>query len=543
MRSRIISAPDIQVSQARERLKDILPTITRLRETTGAASVSFGVIHHGQVVLKAADGCLDADKKIPADTNTAYIIGSTMKAMIASCCGMLVHQGKLAWDDKLSKHVDFQHALDPVIGEHATIHDALSHTTGIAQLDLSWYGASGKNLVKPEDVLPVVAHLPVATAFRSEWSYCNYMYVIMARIIDKTCGAAGGWSEYLIKSVLQPLDMSRSRLSRDTFEDENVAEPHYVKDDLKPARLPRPDLSADTLMGPAGCLWSTVPDMLKWIKAVLDAVDPNRAESEPTVLKEMDTITAHQAPLTHSGLFENTYGYGWSRLSMPSSMYGFMSTNGTNQEAMLGQHSDRRLMFYHGGQVTGYLTTMCIFPETQSAIIVLSNSQALGDASDWTARAIMQELFQFRPCVDLVAQAQVTARQALGLYSRLMADYRDNRHYEKGASLIGKFGVYSNSGLKLFLDVRPTAHPGRAGEFLLNGMPTQHHYLEHYNGSTFGFPPRSRDEQESRCMVDYVSYKQFLLTFRTATNEEQDQVEWLMQPGIDAIVFSRLSTN
>ncbi|KAG9501657.1 hypothetical protein J7337_007348 [Fusarium musae] len=464
-----MASPSSQVFLAQERLKALLPTITQLRETTGAASVSFGVLHYGDVVLQGTDGFRDAEKQIPANIDTAYVIGSSMKAMMASCCGMLVHEGKLAWDDELSKHVKFHHALDPVLGNRATVHDALSHTTGIAQLDLSWYGASGKNLIHPKDVLHVVAHLPITTRFRSQWSYCNYMYVIMAKVIDHAIAEDGGWSRFLTERLLEPLGMQRSKLSRDAFSDDNVAEPHYVKDDLTPGQLPRPDLSSDTLMGPAGCLWSTVPDMLKWVRAVLTSVNPDRESGhEPIVLKEMDTITAHQTQLAHRGLFENTYGYGWSRLSMPSAMYGFMSTNGNKQEPILGRDSDRRLMLYHGGQVTGFLMTLCIFPEAQSAIVVLSNTQALGDASDWTARAIMQELFELRPSIDLVAQAKLTARQALGLYARLMGDYIKNKSQSEDADLDDKFGVYVNEGLKLHIDIRPTKNRDKVGEFFLN---------------------------------------------------------------------------
>lgn len=502
--------------------------------------MSFGVLHHGEVVLEGSDGWRDGIKKVPADTDTAYIIGSTMKAMMASCCGILVDEGRLAWDDKISRHLPFHSVSDQVVGERATIHDALSHTTGIAQLDLSWYGASGKNLVDSKDLLHVVAHLPLATEFRSKWSYCNYMYVVMARIIENISGCKH-WATFLMQRLLVPLGMGRSRLSRGAFTDDNVAKPHYVKDDGTLGLLPWPDLSEDTLMGPAGCLWSTVPDMLKWARAVLGSTDPNGGGAgEAAVLKEMDTITAHQTQLTQQGLSENTYGYGWSRLSMPSPMYGFMSPNGADNGSVLGQASVRRLMLYHGGQVTGYLTTLCIFPESQSAIVVFSNTQALGDASDWTAQAIMQELFQLRPEVDIVKLADMKAKYARETYSRLMEDYEQKRKPGgPSENLKDKFGRYRNEGLELYIDIRETHRKDKAGEFTLNGMDTQLHYLEHFRGSTFGFPPESREEQESRCMVDYVAYEQLLLTFERQDDGDYNRLRWLMQPGIDPIIFTR----
>ncbi|KAK6069040.1 hypothetical protein SCUP515_09245 [Seiridium cupressi] len=77
----------------------------------------------------------------------------------------------------------------------------------------------------------------------------------------------------------------------------------------------------------------------------------------------------------------------------------------------------------------------------------------------------------------------------------------------------------------------------KIGEFLLNGMETQRHYLEHFCDSTFGFPPDCREEQERRCMVDYVVYEQLLLTFKEDGSGKYDRLEWVMQPGLPAIIF------
>jgi CubicO group peptidase (beta-lactamase class C family) len=440
----------------------------------------------------------------------------------------------------LSKHLDFQFESDPVIGERAKIRDALSHSTGIAQLDLSWYGASGKNLVGPSDVLHAVTHLLVVMEVRSSWSYCNYMYVLLANIITVTSGAS--WTSFLQRRLLQPFGMNRSKLFRDEFNDDNVAEPHFVKDDGSTAALPRPDLSADTLMGPAGCLWSTVPDMLKWAKEYLYSIS-GLTESDPDdlILKEMQTNTAHQPQLAYQGLFENTYGFGWFRLSMPSPLYGFMSTNGVAESPLLGQVFERRLMLYHGGQVTGYLTTLCLFPETQSAIVVFSNTQVLGDASDWVARAIMQDLFELRPPIDLVSQARIKARDARQLYANLIEDYRAHKGAKADFEVLDdKFGKLSNDGLKLSLDIHSTSRGDKAGEFCLNGKETQRHYLEPFDGPILGFPPSSREELESRCTVDYISYEQLLLTFQRDKSGNHDSVTWIMQSGLSSIVFKRV---
>ncbi|CAG9986768.1 unnamed protein product [Clonostachys byssicola] len=83
--------------------------------------------------------------------------------------------------------------------------------------------------------------------------------------------------------------------------------------------------------GPTGCLWSTVPDMLKGSKLSYGALNPLEPQM-PRV--DMNTITAHHSQLTHRGLFENSYGHGWARLSMPSRLYAFFSTDGADEQSL-----------------------------------------------------------------------------------------------------------------------------------------------------------------------------------------------------------------
>jgi hypothetical protein len=121
-----------------------------------------------------------------------------------------------------------------------------------------------------------------------------------------------------------------------------------------------------------------------------------------------------------------------------------------------------------------------------------------------------------------------------------MQEYRLHQDSEGSLeNLDDKFGVYKNEGLKLQLTVRPTSQSGKLGEFLINDMTTQLHYLEYFAKDTFGFPPKSREEQESRCMVDYTHYQQLLLTFTRNGDGEVNGLEWLMQPGLAPICFVR----
>ena len=133
----------------------------------------------------------------------------------------MVDEEKLDWAQPVSTYIPFETVRDPVIGERATLRDLLLHTTGLAQLDLSWYGAGGETILDKGDLLHVVCHLPLANEFRAGWHHRNYTYALVGRIIESVGGkdAAEGWGSFLQKRILRPLNMTRSTTHRDLLPD------------------------------------------------------------------------------------------------------------------------------------------------------------------------------------------------------------------------------------------------------------------------------------------------------------------------------------
>ena len=61
------------------------------------------------------------------DTNTRFSIGSTTKAMTAAALGMLVDDGKVRWDDPVTKYLPWFQLYDPYVTRELTVRDLLSH--------------------------------------------------------------------------------------------------------------------------------------------------------------------------------------------------------------------------------------------------------------------------------------------------------------------------------------------------------------------------------------------------------------------------------
>jgi len=88
---------------------------------------ALGVFKNGEMAYAKGYGLANMEYDIPNSTNSVFRIGSTSKQFTAACIVLLVEQGKLTLDNKLSDYFpDF-----PAYGETITIRHLLNHTSGI----------------------------------------------------------------------------------------------------------------------------------------------------------------------------------------------------------------------------------------------------------------------------------------------------------------------------------------------------------------------------------------------------------------------------
>ena len=105
---------------------------------------------------------------------------------------------------------------------------------------------------------------------------------------------------------------------------------------------------------------------------------------------------------------ETSYAFGWARVQLP----GPMGAVGCNPLLMphgmpvVGKGALSTLVCYHQGNPPGALAAMSIVPETQSAIVVLSNSLTLNDTPDWVEQLVLEELLDAPERNDYIKAAE-----------------------------------------------------------------------------------------------------------------------------------------
>ncbi|KAF2838140.1 beta-lactamase/transpeptidase-like protein [Patellaria atrata CBS 101060] len=247
-RSRHIFFRSDMKARIMERLNHIIPIIIQISLVTEAPSVAVGVSYEGETLYHANTGLRNVQKGLVPDSNTVYGIGSITKCFTASAIGILVDEGLLEWTTLVKGIIPEFNSSSQTMSEHLIVVDLLSHRTVIATSNNWWYGAEGTLLSDKGQTIRAYNSLQSIGSFRSRYDYSNWNYALLGEVIDSNHREVV-W-DFHQGEDLRPLDMKRSSVSQIFNDDENLALPYAILDDLSPYPLPIPKSEDGKLMLP-----------------------------------------------------------------------------------------------------------------------------------------------------------------------------------------------------------------------------------------------------------------------------------------------------
>jgi CubicO group peptidase (beta-lactamase class C family) len=159
---------------------------------SGAPSVSI-VVESGKIALEKAYGQARLEPAVDARPDMRYSIGSVSKQFLAGCVLLLVQDGKLSLDDRVSKYLP-----DLTRAGEVTIRELLTHTSGYQDYYPQDYVAPF--MLKPVTAAQIIdqwARKPLDFDPGTRWQYSNTNYAIAGRIVEKVTG--GPFFEFLSK--------------------------------------------------------------------------------------------------------------------------------------------------------------------------------------------------------------------------------------------------------------------------------------------------------------------------------------------------------
>jgi CubicO group peptidase (beta-lactamase class C family) len=312
-------------------------------------ALAVSVVKDGEVVFARGYGVLELGKPAAADENTLFAVGSTTKAMTAAAIGILVDEGKLGWDDPVTKHLPWFQLSDPFVTREVTVRDLLTHRAGLPNADFLWYGRESASAA---DILARMRYLPQETSLRSHFTYQNVMYAAAGAVVSQVGGMP--WEEFVRTRILVPLGMTGTVTTlAAASEQSNVASPHFRID----GRVQVIENASVDPVAPAGSIWSSVSDMAKWMRFLLEGTTPSGAR----LLKE-ETLEELFRPQT---IVDRDEFYPTQRLTRPKwTTYGL----GWFQHEYQGRAVD-----FHTGSIDGMVAIHGLIRSERLGVFVLAN--------------------------------------------------------------------------------------------------------------------------------------------------------------------------
>jgi CubicO group peptidase (beta-lactamase class C family) len=322
--------------------------------------IAVAIVKDGKVVHAKGYGVRKLGEPATVDDQTLFGIASNTKAFTAATLGTLVDEGKLAWDDPVSKHLPGFAMYDPYVSHEITVRDTLSHRSGLGlgAGDLLFWPDTN---VTRDEVVAAARLIPPASSFRSRYAYNNLMFVVAGQVIAAVTGKP--WDEVIRERIFAPLGMTTTRISNVGLTSaDNVASPHSrgwrLEGELRPIQATRDD----TWAAAAG-IKSNITDMAKWVTVQLarGKIDDERRLFSERVSDDMWQVTTPTRvsepaePLAETKPNFSGYGLGWG----------------------LRDYRGRKIVSHTGG-LTGMVTLVMLVPSEQLGIIVLTNQEEGG---------------------------------------------------------------------------------------------------------------------------------------------------------------------
>jgi CubicO group peptidase (beta-lactamase class C family) len=384
--------------------------VTRVMKTFDVPGIAIAVVKDGKVLAAQGFGVRKLGEPAKVNGQTLFEIASNSKAFTAAALAMLVDEGKLAWDDPVTRHLpDFQ-MYDAYVTHEMTVRDLLTHRSGLGlgAGDLLWWPATD---FTSDEIIAKLRYVRPATSFRSSYAYDNLLYIVAGKIVAQKFGKS--WGETVRERILKPVGMNATTTSlAEGAGNPNQANAHAKIDGKIAAVKSMPVPNGAGAVG----INTNAEDIARWMTVLLDGgkLEAKDAQGQEQRLfsaaqsREMWTaqtpikITEPKPALAATRPNFNAYGLGFQ----------------------LRDYKGMKLAM-HGGALQGFYSRVLLVPEAKLGIAILTNAESGGALTALQYRLLDQYLgeapsdwIKLVSDVENEAHAQELARQKSAVTTR-----------------------------------------------------------------------------------------------------------------------------
>jgi CubicO group peptidase (beta-lactamase class C family) len=303
------------------------------------------VIKDGKPAFRKGYGITDLRTLNAIGPETNFRLASLTKQFTATAVMLLVHDGKLHYDDTLTGiFPDF-----PAYGKAITVRHLLNHTSGLVDyediMDKQYAGVPPEKIPQIKDAgVLVLLKQQTSTKFApgTRWDYSNSGYAVLAMVVEKASGMRFG--DFLRVRIFKPLAMDHTvAYEREKNEVPNRAYGHTKTD----TGWRETDQSSTSAVLGDGGIYTSLEDLEKWDRVLPHHILLSAKEMEPALAP---AATNGAELLKPDATSAPHYGFGW-----------FLDPYRGHTR------------YSHYGETVGFRTAIQRFPGDRLTVIVLAN--------------------------------------------------------------------------------------------------------------------------------------------------------------------------
>lgn len=311
--------------------------------------VAMAIVQNGRVLSARGYGVTDVTAPQGVDAHTVFRLASLSKSFAGTMAGLLVNDGSLRWDSKVSDYVPNFQLSDPYATQRVTVADLLSHRVGLQS-----HNAFDRDIEANAEYYDVSRKLAQAPLSCSPGQCFAYQNVAFSLIGDVVFAATGSFYDQAVdRRIFKPLGMNDASIGLAGIESSSRwARPHVRSRNGWVSLMPKPTYYR---LPPAAGVNASASDMAQWLIA--------QTGHRPDVLPAPLLATLHAPIIATPGEMRR----GWRRERIYSASYAL--------GWRVFDYAGHQVVF-HAGAVQGYRGLVALVPERDLGIAIMWNSDS-----------------------------------------------------------------------------------------------------------------------------------------------------------------------
>ena len=311
--------------------------------------LSMAIVHKGRVLSARGYGITDLSAAEPVDAHTVFRLASLSKAFAGTLTGLLVTDGSLRWDSKVTQYVPSFQLSDPAATQSVTVANVVSQSVGLPRNALD---RELESYVPYSTLTNRLANVPLACQPGTCYGYQNVAFSLIGDVVFAATGKFYG--QEVQRRLLKPLGMNDASVGKEGLEaSARWARPHVHG---RGGWVPVAPKTTYYQVLPAAGVNASASDMAQWLIA--------QTGYRPDVLPPSLLATLHQPLVDTPGEMRAS---AWRRERLSSAGYGI--------GWRVYNYGGNRLVF-HGGAVQGYRGAVAMLPDRDFGVALMWNSES-----------------------------------------------------------------------------------------------------------------------------------------------------------------------